>query len=149
MLFIVYRCIGCRRYEARVSDHHRRQMCSNCGNSMLPIYLHYACFTCRKCFSLSLTVPHARPCPHCRGKLVEMGKGFKPPPRSDLRAWKTLGLLRPARLWFEDLPLPAWRDLHDYIARHTPHSRGEHLLARIEQAAGITQHRKHRKGKWW
>ena len=60
---------------------------------------HHACYECRKMFrrpvTAELALPHPKGeamarCPECRRPMHNVGKGFRPPKRSDLKAWKRL-----------------------------------------------------------
>ena len=80
---------------------------------------HFACFTCRKMFNknvsavveqyASITQFHDQfrpPCPQCQRPMLNMGIGFKPPKRSEVRRWRNLERQAKAgkRFWF----IPSW-----------------------------------------
>lgn len=49
------------------------------------------CFSCRKCFhTLYWPRIHEQTCPDCKRPLVGAGTHFKPPKRSNIKAWKLL-----------------------------------------------------------
>ena len=79
--------------------------CPN-GSHHLCRYAYYAykprhvCFRCRKAFKrffLDEVNPggesHPPCCPECRGRVVDMGPGFRPPPQSQVNEWKRLEAL--------------------------------------------------------
>jgi hypothetical protein len=65
---------------------------------------HYVCFSCRKMFNKhfpdEIVEPgsspqdfwekHRPPCPECSKPMLNMGNGFKPPKRSDIKRWSFL-----------------------------------------------------------
>lgn len=80
---------------------------------------HYACFACRKMFKkpqeketvnlhpLSGCQNKAPvPCPQCGKPMANMGKGFRPPKRRDVKGWQEVEKQVKAgrRFWF----IPSW-----------------------------------------
>jgi predicted RNA-binding Zn-ribbon protein involved in translation (DUF1610 family) len=52
---------------------------------------HRVCLPCRR--SLKQSTGSTAPCPECGGELVNMGRDFKAPRRSNARQWRKLELL--------------------------------------------------------
>ena len=86
--------------------------CPN-GSHVLCRYAHFAykprytCFHCRKAFKRSFQAevdptgePHAPRCPECGGEVHDLGLGFSPPRRADLRQWRRLAALAAANVHF-------------------------------------------------
>ena len=67
-----------------------------------PVYLtQCACFACRKSFKKDVSDPRYTPsCPECGKPLVQMGRYFRAPRKSDIAQWKKVEMLRHAGVYF-------------------------------------------------
>ena len=90
---------------------------------------HYACIDCCKSFKqdpLNDALPHS--CPNCSGKLHDMGRNFRPPKKTDKKAWEVARRLYAAGFRFfgsgshtdPDLPTDL-RDVDQFIAKNPNH----------------------------
>jgi len=90
---------------------------------------HFACFICLKSFKqnpLNESLPHT--CPDCTAGLNDMGRNFRPPKRSDKKAWEIARRLYDAGFRFfgsgshsdPDLPTTL-REVDQFIADNPDH----------------------------
>lgn len=55
---------------------------------------HYACFPCRFTAKYEQYCGSAtKECPHCRGRMIDLGRDFKAPRRADKNQWRKAELL--------------------------------------------------------
>lgn len=88
----------------------------------------YACFTCRKAWKMS-PMKGGHICPECAAEVVEMGRSFKTPKKTDHDQWDKVEALWHAGFRFfsyrsypDAEPLPErLRDVDDFIARNQDH----------------------------
>ena len=80
---------------------------------------HFVCFSCRKMFNKQIgdvvdnyesfdefREKFQPPCPDCQKPMLNMGIGFKPPKKSDLKAWRIAE--QRARKGWRFWPIPSW-----------------------------------------
>ncbi|WP_216902980.1 hypothetical protein [Nocardia alni] len=62
-----------------------------------PYKSHYVCLPCRLSFKYSSATPH---CPRCRREMINVGRDFAAPRRSDRSGWKALAAVLESGLRF-------------------------------------------------
>ena len=58
---------------------------------------HYVCFDCRISFKLPMT----KKCPKCNKEMIDLGRDFHPPKKTNKKAWVGLEILHLAGIHFE------------------------------------------------
>lgn len=90
----------------------------------------HACFGCRLSFKRApLAAKDTHVCPNCAGPMLEMGRGFKAPPRREIERWFVIESLRrrgymfPSSTQRNAAPYPTRaRDLERFFAGHAEHA---------------------------
>src|SRR4051812_21656323 len=92
--------------------------------------VHFACFRCRRSFKRGVeygAADHVKPCPHCGGGAIDLGRHFKPPKVSDVEQWEKVRQLVAAGFFFQhvgnaetcQVPYPATlREVREFVARY-------------------------------
>lgn len=93
-------------------------------------------------------------CPECGVEMIDMGLDFKPPPQSDVKAWKTLhGMYRVGHTFHTCGCIgPGWipnstSDYRSYLASTKKHY--EEQLERAQEASTLSPERKREAAEFW
>jgi hypothetical protein len=82
-----------------------------------------------------------KPCPHCGGRAINLGRHFKPPKNSDVDQWKKVRYLVAAGFFFQRVrdaersrvPYPeTLKDARAFVARYGPQAWLERLPETLE-----------------
>src|SRR5215475_7363662 len=66
--------------------------------------MHFACFGCRRSFKRRVEhggKDYVKPCPHCGGRAIDLGRHFKAPKVTDIDQWKKVRYLVAAGFFFQ------------------------------------------------